>query len=257
MDGSLRTPLIDFFRRGDVALDLRLLAARGMLAPRALEQLALLVLLVNDADVQVRGAAEDTLQAIPQRALVTFLARADVPDELRAFFAARGITPSETAATGDADAPLIDTAPETPPADPAEDALSTVQRIAAMTVAQKVSLAMKGSREERAVLIRDPNKIVGIAVLSSPKMTENEVENIAKMASLSDEILRIIANTRAWMKRYGIVAALVRNPKTPVAISLKLLARLTDKDVRAISTDRNVPEVLRIAARQKVVLHQK
>ena len=257
VDGSLRTPLIDFFRRGDVALDLRLLAARGMLAPRALEQLALLVLLVNDADVQVRGAAEDTLQAIPQRALVTFLARADVPDELRAFFAARGITPSETAATGDADAPLIDTAPETPPADPAEDALSTVQRIAAMTVAQKVSLAMKGSREERAVLIRDPNKIVGIAVLSSPKMTENEVENIAKMASLSDEILRIIANTRAWMKRYGIVAALVRNPKTPVAISLNLMARLTDKDVRAISTDRNVPEVLRIAARQKVVLHQK
>jgi hypothetical protein len=88
-------------------------------------------------------------------------------------------------------------------------------------------------------------------------MTENEVENIAKMASISDELLRIIANTRAWMKRYGIVAALVRNPKTPVAISMNLMARLSDKDLRMLSTDRNVPEVLRIAARQKVVLHQK
>jgi len=125
-----------------------------------------------------------------------------------------------------------------------------------MTVAQKVGLAMKGSREERAILIRDPNKLVSVAVLSSPKMSEPEVESIAKMASISEEILRIIANTRGWMKRYGIVLALARNPKTPVAISMNLLSRLTEKDVRAISTDRNVPEVLRITARQKIVLNR-
>ena len=125
-----------------------------------------------------------------------------------------------------------------------------------MTVAQRIGLAMKGSREERAILIRDPNKLVSVAVLSSPKMSEPEVESIAKMASISEEILRIIANTRGWMKRYGIVVALARNPKTPVAISMNLLSRLTEKDVRAISTDRNVPEVLRITARQKIVLNR-
>jgi hypothetical protein len=125
-----------------------------------------------------------------------------------------------------------------------------------MTVAQRIGLAMKGSREERAILIRDPNKLVSVAVLSSPKMSEPEVESIAKMASISEEILRIIANTRGWMKRYGIVLALARNPKTPVAISMNLLSRLTEKDVRAISTDRNVPEVLRITARQKIVLNR-
>jgi hypothetical protein len=117
-----------------------------------------------------------------------------------------------------------------------------------------MSLAMKGSREERAILIRDNNKIVAVAVLSSPKVTEQEVESIAKMASLSDEILRIIANTRAWVKNYGIVLALTKNPKTPLAISMNLLSRLNDRDVRMLSTDRNVPDVLRITARKKVVI---
>jgi hypothetical protein len=88
-------------------------------------------------------------------------------------------------------------------------------------------------------------------------MTESEIESIAKMASVSDEILRIIANTRQWMKRYTVLVALARNPKTPIAISMNLLPRLTDKDLRAVSADRNVPEVLRITARQKVVLQKK
>ena len=174
--------------------------------------------------------------------------------EVRSFFAARGVEPAPAPAPGDG--PLIDTGPEPPAAPEHEDSQSTLQRIAAMTVAQRIGLAMKGSREERAILIRDPNKIVAVAVLSSPKMTETEIESIAKMASISDEILRIIANSRAWTKRYGIVAALARNPKTPVAISMNLLARLTERDLRSISADRNVPEVLRITARQKIVLNR-
>ena len=241
------------FRRGEAPVDLRLQAARGVLAPRAHEQVALLILLVKDADPEVAAAAESTLQSIPAEALAGCLARSDVAEDVRTFFAARGVSPAPT--PGDSDAPLVDAAPE--PEKPAgETAQSTLQRIAAMTVAQRIGLAMKGSREERAILIRDPNKLVSVAVLSSPKMSEPEVESIAKMASISEEILRIIANTRNWMKRYGIVVALARNPKTPVAISMNLLSRLTEKDVRAISTDRNVPEVLRITARQKIVLNR-
>lgn len=255
MDAGFRTPLLDFFRRGEVARDIRLLAAQGALAPRAHEQLGLLILLVSDPDPEIARAAEATLQAIPRESLAGFLARPDAPAEMRAFFAARGIEPAPAPAVI-GDAPVLDTSPEPEPPAAAEDEKTTMQRIASMNVAQRIGVAMKGSREERAILIRDPNKIVAVAVLSSPKMTETEIENVAKMASVSDEILRIIANTRAWMKRYGVMAALAKNPKTPVAISMNLLSRLNDKDLRTISTDRNVPEILRITARQKLVVQK-
>jgi hypothetical protein len=121
-------------------------------------------------------------------------------------------------------------------------------------VAQRMALAMKGSREERAILIRDPNKIVGVAVLSSPKINEAEVESIAKMTSLSEELLRMIAFSRAWTKNYGVVHALVKNPKTPVAVAINFLSRLSEKDLRAISANRNVSDALRITARKKIVV---
>jgi hypothetical protein len=133
-----------------------------------------------------------------------------------------------------------------------EDEQSTVQRLASMTVAQRLTRAMKGTREERAILIRDPNKLVSVGVLSSPKLSEAEVEAFSKMANVSEEVLRIIASTRAWVKKYAVVAALARNPKTPVALSMNLLARLTDRDLRQLSTDRNVPDVLRLTARKKL-----
>jgi hypothetical protein len=250
-----RTPLLDYFRRGEAPADLRLLAARGVLAPRAIEQLELLRLLVKDPDPDVAAAAEATLQAIPAAAVSAFLARSEVNAELREFFLARGV-PTAAVAASEADAPLVDASPEPAPPAPDEDAQSTLQRIASMTVAQRIGLAMKGSREERAILIRDPNKIVAVAVLSSPKMTETEIESVAKMASISEEVLRIIANNRAWIKRYSVIVALARNPKTPVAISMNLLGRLSERDLRAISTDKNVPEALRITARQKVVMNR-
>ncbi len=257
MDAGYRTPLLDFFRRGEVARDVRLLAAQGALAPRAHEQLGLLMLLVGDQDPEIAAAAAATLQRIPRESLARFLGRPDAPTEMRTFFAARGIEPAAAADAADHDAPLVGATVEIDEPPSGEDERTTMQRIAQMNIAQRIALAMKGSREERAILIRDPNKIVAVAVLSSPKMTESEIESVAKMASVSDEILRIIANTRAWMKRYGVVAALARNPKTPVAVSMNLLPRLTDKDLRQLSADRNVPEVLRITARQKVVLHKK
>jgi hypothetical protein len=256
MDTGFRTPLLDLFRRGEVARDIRLLAAQGALAPRAHEQLGLLMLLVTDDDAEVAGAAEQTLQAIPVDSLAAFLARSDVSTEMRTFFSARGIEPSAVAAAA-SEAPIVDTTPEPDLAeadDAPKDEGSALQKIAALNVAQRVVLAMKGSREERAILIRDPNKMVSVAVLSSPKMSESEVESIAKMANVSEEILRIIAHTRAWVKNYAVTLALAKNPKTPVALSMNLLARLNDKDLRVISTDRNVPDVLRVTARKKVVI---
>jgi hypothetical protein len=128
---------------------------------------------------------------------------------------------------------------------------SSLEKIAAMNPGQRLTLAMAGTREERAILVRDPNKIVAVAVLSSPKLTEMEVEGIAQMANVSDEILRIIGNTRAWIKSYRVVCALTKNPKTPLAVSMSLLSRLNEKDRKMLATDRNVPDALRTAARRK------
>lgn len=255
MESGFRTPLLDLFRRGDVPRDVRLAAAQGSLAPRAHEQLGLLVLLVSDPDPEIALTAELTLQAIPRDALAAFLARSDAPTELKTFFAARGIEAAETAAAS-ADEPLIDTEPEAAEGgdEPEEDEKSVTQRLAQMNVPQRLKRATKGTREERSILIRDPNKMIAVAVLSSPKLTTAEVEAIAKMANVSDEILRIIATNRAWIKNYNVVWALTKNPKTPVQLAMNMLSRLAEKDLQKISTDRNVADALRITARKKLVL---
>ncbi|MGE3276077.1 MAG: hypothetical protein AB7O67_13260 [Vicinamibacterales bacterium] len=257
MSAGLRTPLLDFFRRGEVARDVRLLAAQGAIAPRPLEQLALLVLLTTDADAEIRATADTTLARIPGDVLAGFLARGEVPEELRSFFAARGVSPASE--PGDAADLLPSPATGDEEAEPAtaEARASLVQRVAAMSVPERVKAAMKGSREMRAVLVRDPNKLVALSVLSSPKLTEAEVEAIARMGSVAEDVLRTIGHSRAWTKNYGILSALVKNPKTPIPLSLTLLARLNDRDAKAVSIDRNVPEPLRIAARKRVVLGER
>jgi hypothetical protein len=89
------TPLLDLFKRGELAQDVRLLAAQGALGLRAHEQLAILVLLVDDPDPTIRRTADDTLKRIPEGALSSFLGRRDVSISLREFFGDRGIFPDE------------------------------------------------------------------------------------------------------------------------------------------------------------------
>jgi hypothetical protein len=250
MDPGLRSPLVDFFRRGEVARDVRLLAAEGALAPRAHEQLALLILLSDDADPVVAATAQATLEVLPAESLSAFLARSDVPEPMRAFFAARGIQPAGVAAADAAD-PLIDVAPEGDGA--AEPVPDDPQLLSSLSIVERMKLAMKGTRAQRAVLIRDSNKLVSSAVLSSPKLTESEVEAFAKMANVSEEVLRIIANNRAWTKNYSVLSALARNPKTPPAISMQMVSRLNDRDMKSLSIDRNVPEAVRLIARKFMV----
>ena len=248
MDSGVRSPLIDFFRRGEVARDVRLVAAQGAFAPRALDQLALLLILKDDPDPEIAREAASTLDRLPEAALSAFLGRSEVPIDMRAFFVSRGVQVS--AAAESADDPLIDAVDEEP--DAGDDSnVGVSERLAKMSVLEKMKAAMRGTREERAILVRDPNRLVAAAVLSSPKLTGQEVEAIAKMANVGEEVLRVIGTNRQWTKNYGVVAGLVRNPKTPVAISLTLLQRINDKDVRVLATDRNIPEPIRIAARKR------
>jgi hypothetical protein len=253
MDLGTRTPLLDSFKRGDAPRDIRLLAAAGGLAPRALEQVEILLLMRADADAEVAATAEKTLENLDAAGVAGFLARPEASAEAHAYFAARGIAPA-AAPSGDGDLPLVDTGGDEPEPAVEEREDSTLQRIAAMNVAKRIALAMKGTREERAILIRDPNRIVTAAVLSSPKMTETEIAGIARMANVSEDVLRTICNNRAWLKNYAVALSLVKNPKTPVALSMNLLARLNDKDLRMMSTDRNIPDALRVNARKKAVV---
>ena len=92
MESGFATPLLEFFKHGDVAADVKLLAAQGALAPRAHEQLGLLVLLVSDPDPEIASTAEKTLQEISREAIAAFLARSDAPSELKAFFATHPVT---------------------------------------------------------------------------------------------------------------------------------------------------------------------
>jgi hypothetical protein len=257
-EAGLRTPMLDFFRRGEVARDVRMLAAQGAIAPRPLEQLGILMVLTSDSDAEIRNTAEQTLQMIPPELLAGFIARSDVPTELREFFVKRGIQPADTPAP-DLEEPLIDTDESGLNLEGATDEekqLTFQQRLSSMTVPEKVKCATKGTREMRAILIRDPNRMVASAVLSCPKVNDAEVESFAKMGNVSEEILRTIAQTRAWTKNYTVVLALVKNAKTPVALSLTLMQRLTETDVKKLASDRNVPEALRLGARKRVVATQ-
>jgi hypothetical protein len=246
MDPGYRSPLVDLFRRGEAAREVCLMAARGMLTTKTHEQLALLVLLSDAPDPEVAAEANATIARLPPEPLAAFLAGSGVPVEMRAFFAARGVDPSSASTTADA---LLESPPDAEDDD--EENQSAV--LANLPIADRLKLAMKGTREQRAQLIRDSNKIVAAAVLSSPKLTEAEVEAFVKMGNVSEDVLRIIGTNRTWMKNYGVVLGLTRNPKTPPGMSMQMLHRLTEKDVKMLTVDRNVPEALRLAARRMLV----
>jgi hypothetical protein len=123
-----------------------------------------------------------------------------------------------------------------------------LQKLARMRVVERVQRALKGGREERGLLIRDPCKVVQRAVLQSPLISEQEVEGFANMASLTDETLRLIAGNRKFRKNYAITRGLTFNPKTPIEITLHFLPHMKPQDLKFLTMSKNVPETLRTAA---------
>lgn len=131
-----------------------------------------------------------------------------------------------------------------------EKKLTVLQRIAHMSVAERVKTAFTGGREERSILIRDAAKVVQNAVLSSPKLTEPEVENFASAKNLHDNVLREISRNRRFIKNYAVQRNLVNNPKTPLEISLALVRNLMVYDLKSLQRSRGVSETIRSVAQK-------
>lgn len=123
--------------------------------------------------------------------------------------------------------------------------LSVLQRLDRMRVGDRIKLAVRGNREERMILIRDRSKLVSWAVLESPKVSEAEMESFASMKNIQEAVLRAISSKRKYMKLYGVVRALVSNPKTPLDVALPLSARLLIKDLHALAMNKNVNDTVR------------
>jgi len=122
---------------------------------------------------------------------------------------------------------------------------SAYRRILTLNTAQKALLAMRGGREERLILVRDSNKVVALCVLRNPRINDQEIEMLANMRNVSDVVLRTIGSHREWVKKYSVVSALIRNPKTPPGISTNFIPRLNNFDLKKLIRDRNVPEIIR------------
>lgn len=122
-------------------------------------------------------------------------------------------------------------------------------RIAQMNTAQRVMQALRGTREERLLLVRDRSPLVVRAVMLSPKLNEMDVERIAGMRATNEEALRIIASRPRWLRRYGVLHNLAFNPKTPPGIALQLVRRLSQRDLGLMSHDRGVSETVRRVAK--------
>ena len=356
-DARPTNPLVEQFRRGGVARDLRLMAAQGLLPLKPDDLLEMWTDLVKDPDEGVRAAAEMSLGTFPAAELQPILKSRDTPTSVLSWAVAHrtehelreaalqnhslpdeaieALAPiltqalcelvvinqtrllrrtsllvalesnaglsndqkrrlrelRETFRIGDAAAAPPAAAPPAPEAavpgpEPEPEAtpepevaplgdvfmtedealvrylseeerqqtekVSAVQKIYRLNTAEKLITALKGTREERAILIRDPNRLVATAVLGSPRITEPEIEAISGMKSVSDEILRKIGNHREWTKRYSVMKNLVCNPRTPIGIALSLVPRMNPRDIKGISVDRNVPEPVRKQAQKFV-----
>jgi hypothetical protein len=342
-------PLVEQFKKGGVAKELRLMAAQGALPLGPVDLLELLQHLLGDSDAEIRAQAQQTMAGVPSAELlpigkdrqtpaailgwilanrsetdvlegvlqntstsdeaieshaptlrmelaelvvinqVRLLRRTSLLEaletnpnlnndqkrrlrELRETFKIgaqhqeQPAPPPEPAPEPVAAAPEPEPEPEPPPMTPEElveaalapeerqepEKVSIAKAMATMNTKDKLIKALKGDRQWRALLIRDPNRLISAAVLGSPNVTDAEIEGFAGMKNVSDQVLRTIGSNRDWTKKYNVVSSLVKNPRTPLAISLGMVSRLNPKDLKSIAVDKNVPEPIRKQAQKFV-----
>lgn len=141
--------------------------------------------------------------------------------------------------------------------DPSQDPFrSFIVRVRFMSIPERMKVALRGNKEARTVLMRDSNKVIQKLVLQNPRITEDEIVSVVNNRSIGEEMLRGITARREWMKNYQVRLGLVTNPKTPVALALRYLGTLDDRDVRRLAKSKNVPDAVGGAARRTVAARQ-
>lgn len=126
-----------------------------------------------------------------------------------------------------------------------------------MTMGQKIKLAITGNKSVREFLVKDTNKIISMAVLKNPRITEDEVSRLTASKGTPEDILRQIAMNKDWLKSYNIKLGMVTNPKTPLTVSIKLLDHLYEKDLEKLAKSKNIPSVVASTARRKLEAKKK
>jgi len=122
---------------------------------------------------------------------------------------------------------------------------NSLQKINRLDVKGRIQLALKGNKEERSILIRDGTKVVALAVLEAPKLSDGEVEKFASQKNVLEAVLRQIPLKRRFMKNYIVVRNMVANPRTPLDLSLGLMKNLLIQDLKNISNNKEVSETIR------------
>jgi len=126
-----------------------------------------------------------------------------------------------------------------------EERGSALQKISRLDIKGRIQLAMKGNKEERSLLVRDGTKVVALAVLESPKISDGEVEKIASQKNVLESVLRAIPLKRRFAKNYAIMRSLIFNPRTPLDLSLTLVKNLLVSDLRNLAGNKEVSDTLR------------
>jgi hypothetical protein len=251
----------DPIRQGQAAADVRRRAAAGEISLPPADKLEVLLALSKDSDAEISAQARRTLQSWDARELGQVLAAPDTPPRLLdAALENPALGRDEVleglfknpafSALGEAwPSPAARESGRPSPADArASENESLLQRISHMTVSQKIRAALLGGADERLILIRESNKAVTRAVLYSPKLTDRELEAIACMRSVDEEVLRLLAAKRSFVRHYSVIHGLANNPRAPIDVVLPLLTRLNDHDLKALSINRNVADAVRKAA---------
>jgi hypothetical protein len=126
----------------------------------------------------------------------------------------------------------------------------TESQIRTLVVPIRMKLARGAPRGLRNILVRDPNPMVATAVLHHNALGDSEIEQIATSRAVGHDVLDTIGNNRGWTRKYGVVVALVKNPRTPVGIAMRLLPRVAVRDLQGLARDRNVAEAVRSGAKR-------
>lgn len=132
---------------------------------------------------------------------------------------------------------------------------SMASKISSMSAGEKTRLALTGDKTARTILLRQKNEQLRLLVLQNPRITENEVLQLANSTEASKDILERIVLNREWMRRYRILYAVALNPKTPLPKAVKLLDNLKERDLRFIAKSKNVQTAVAAGARR--ILYQR